>query len=315
MSKIVTLTLNPCVDKSSAVSQVMAERKLRCESPRYEPGGGGLNVARAVKKLGGEANALWTCGGVIGDLLRELLDEEGAAHDPIPVRGLTRENFIVQEAESGQQYRFGFPGARLEEQEQEGVRTRIAGLDPTPAYLVLSGSLPAGVPDDFYAKVARSAGGAARIVLDTSGAALTRGLEAPVFLLKPNLTELSDLAGRAVREDEAIREASRELVRDERAQVVVTSLGSAGAVLVSKDFEERISTPTVPISSKVGAGDSTVAGMVLALSRDEPLERAVRFGVAAGAAAVMTPGTGLCRREDTERLYQHLLEARSGNPT
>jgi 6-phosphofructokinase 2 len=127
-----------------------------------------------------------------------------------------------------------------------------------------------------------------------------------VYLLKPNLRELAQIAGRDVSEDPEQEAAARELVEHGRARVVVVSLGAAGALLVTESACQRIPTPTVPIRSKVGAGDSTVAGMTLALSRGQPVTTAVRYGVAAGAAAVMTPGTELCRREDTERLFDRM---------
>jgi 6-phosphofructokinase 2 len=168
---------------------------------------------------------------------------------------------------------------------------------------VLSGSLPPGAPDDVYARMIRCAKDGARVVVDTSGGALQRTLDARPFLVKPNLRELSQLAGHPLESDEQIEEAAQGLVREGKVAVVVVSLGAGGAVVVSEEGARTVRAPTVPIRSKVGAGDSTVAGITLALSRGESLVDAARFGVAAGAAAVMTEGTELCRREDTERLY------------
>jgi 6-phosphofructokinase 2 len=149
----------------------------------------------------------------------------------------------------------------------------------------------------------RCAKDGARVVVDTSGGALQRTLDARPFLVKPNLRELSQLAGHPLESDEQIEEAAQGLVREGKVAVVVVSLGAGGAVVVSEEGARTVRAPTVPIRSKVGAGDSTVAGITLALSRGESLVDAARFGVAAGAAAVMTEGTELCRREDTERLY------------
>jgi len=262
MPGIVTLTLNPAVDASCDVPQVVPERKLRCGPPEYHPGGGGLNVARAIAELGGEATAYWACGGAVGELLRRLLDEERVGHEPIPVQEMTRENMVVFEELSGQQFRFCLPGASLSESEIE----------------------------------------------DTSGPALRKGLDAPLYLIKPNMHELSQLAEREVEDDAQIRDVARSLIDEGVIEVVATSLGSGGLAVTTAEKHEHVRAPTVKIRSKVGAGDSTVAGIVLALSRGKSVADAVRFGVAAGAAAVMTEGTELCRRKDVEHLYAEMSE-------
>jgi 6-phosphofructokinase 2 len=156
MPKIVTVTLNPAVDKSCSVEQVVAERKLRCGEPHYHPGGGGINVARAVAELGGEVAAYWPCGGAIGELLRQLLDKEGIEHYPIAIRAMTRENLIVFEDSSEQQFRFGLPGATLTDEEIQSLLETLGANDPPPEYLVLSGSLPPAVDESLYAQVAKA---------------------------------------------------------------------------------------------------------------------------------------------------------------
>jgi 6-phosphofructokinase 2 len=174
---------------------------------------------------------------------------------------------------------------------------------------VLSGSLPEGVGDDIYAKLAKQMPEECRVVVDTKGDVLARSLETPVYLIKPNVRELGQLVGRDIESDEEIVEVSRRLISDGKVQVVVTSLGSGGAMLVTADHTEQLRSPTVKIRSKVGAGDSMVAGIVLGLARGWSVRDAVRLGIAAGAAAVMTEGTELCRRADVERLYEHMVES------
>jgi 6-phosphofructokinase 2 len=309
MPQIVTLTVNPAVDKISSVSQVVAERKLRCATPRYDPGGGGLNVARAIQILGGQGTAYWTCGGPMGQLLAERLDADGVPHRPIPVEAMTRENLIVFEESNGLQYRFGMPGARLTPDEVELCLRTLRELDPPPDFLVLSGSLPPGAPDDFYARAPREVPAHCRVILDTSGPSLRQGIEGGVYLIKPNVRELSELAGNELLEDAEICELSRGLISLGKVQVVVTSLGSAGAVVVTEQHCQNIRAPTVKVRSKVGAGDSTVAGIVLGLAQGTDILDAVRLGVAAGSAAVMTEGTELCRQEDVWRLYEAMSSA------
>jgi 6-phosphofructokinase 2 len=308
MRTIATLTMNPTVDISANLDQVLAEHKLRCWNPRHEPGGGGINVSRVIQRLGGTSVALYTYGGCSGRLLQDLLDQEGLDAQPIRLADSTRENIVILEENSGRQFRFVMPGPQVAEEEWRSCLDTLAHLQPTPDFLVASGSLPPGVPEDFYARVARlSQDLKAHLILDTSGNPLRLAASTGVFLLKPNMRELGDLAGRAIENETDLKEVAQELIGSARCKVVVVSLGAAGAVLVSPHGIERVPAPTVPIKSKVGAGDSMVGGIVLSLARRRPLREAVRFGVAAGAAAVMTPGTELCHRDDTERLYAGMV--------
>lgn len=304
MPSIVTLTLNPSLDLSCSVGRVIPEEKLRCSRPTAQPGGGGLNVSRAIARLGGESTAIWACGGANGARIGQLLAEEGIGSLAVPIAAETRQNLAVYEEVSTQQYRFGFPGARMTSEEAEDCLRRLRALRD-PDYVVLSGSLPPGVDASFYREAA-ACFPHSRVVVDTSGAALREAVQGRVFLLKPNLAELSALMGEDVLDDVAIVQASRRLIDGGHARAVVTSLGAGGVILVTDDRVEQVRAPTVPIRSKVGAGDSTVGGLVLALARGLPLPMAVRFGVAAGASAVSTPGTDLCRKGDTERLFAQL---------
>ena len=305
---ILTLTMNPCIDKRSSIDNVVAERKLRCEKPAYEPGGGGVNVSRAIHKLGGSSAAFYLAGGPTGELL-EVLAQEGIACDKLEIEGMTRESLIIYERATDQQYRFSMPGPEIEKQEWKKCLQRISSAHPAPTYIVASGSLPPGAPDDFYAQIACLAKERnARLILDTTGPPLCIALEEGVYLIKHNLRELKMIVKKEI-EDESHQVAlARLMIQKGQSETVVVSLGAAGALLVWKEGCERLRAPTVPIKSKVGAGDSMVGGMVLALDRGESLLDAVRFGVAAGAAAVMTPGTELCRRDDTERLYSDMMD-------
>lgn len=305
MKTIVTVTLNPAIDKRSSVDHVVAERKLYCKPPRFEPGGGGVNVCRAIKKLGGKSLLLYPAGGLTGKRLQELLDEESLDHRPFPIVGMIRENLVILEEFTGQQYRFGMPGPKLKKNEWERFLQKLSVIDPPPDYVVASGSLPPGVPPDFYAQVAHiGKKKGTKTIVDVSGKALKEALEEGVFLIKPNVREFRELVGKDIKEESQIKAEAQKMVKSGRCEVLVISLGAAGALAVSEDFAEHILSPTVPIVSKVGAGDSMVAGIALSLARGKPLRGSVLFGVAAGSAAVMTPGTELCRREDAERLYE-----------
>jgi 6-phosphofructokinase 2 len=310
---IVTITLNPSVDKSSNVRQVRPEVKLRCGPPVFGPGGGGVNVSRAIKRLGGGSLAMMAAGGHIGRLLEDLLHHEGVEQRSFPVSGLTRENLIVYEESSGQQFRFGMPGPALAEDECGAVLSALAGLSPGPSYIVASGSLPPGTADDFYARVAslgKKLG--SRVVVDTGGDPLLAAAEEGVYLIKPNLRELRELSGSFEKGESHVISMAREVVSGGKTEAVVVSVGAQGALLVTGDEALRLRAPTVPIKSKVGAGDSMVGGMVLKLSQGWSLKDAAAYGVAAGTAAVMTPGSELCRREDTERIYKEMGGGQGG---
>jgi 6-phosphofructokinase 2 len=310
MSTIVTLTLNPTIDTSTTVDRVVPEHKLRCAAPRHEPGGGSINVSRAIQKLGGTSLALYLAGGPTGAILQELLDQDRVTHQPMPIAGWTRESFTVLDEATQLQYRFSVPGPTVSEAEWRHCLDTITALEPSPDYLVASGRLPPGMPTDFYAHLARICHArSTRVIVDTSGDALRATLGERVFLIKPNLRELGLLIGQELAEEAQQEAATRMLVADGMCEVVVVSLGAAGVLYMTSDSFERVRAPTVPIKSKVGAGDSMVAGIVLGLARGMEVAEAVRFGVAAGAAAVMTPGSELCRRADAEHLFARIAAA------
>jgi 6-phosphofructokinase 2 len=308
MQTIVTHTVNPTIDTSSAVDCVVAERKLRCERPRHEPGGGGVNVSRAIKRLGGESIAIFPVGGPTGKLLQDMLDQEGVQQHPIPIADWTRENFNVLDESSHRQFRFIMPGARMTEGEYHQCLEAIASLQPAPAYVVASGSLPPGVPDNFYARLARlvkKRGG--KLVLDARGEPLRQALEEGVYLIKPNLREMCQLVGREVAEEPQQAEAALSLIHKKQCEHVVVSLGAVGALLASAEGTIWLRAPSVMAKSTVGAGDSMVGAIVLGLARGMTPRVAVRYGIAVGSATVMNPGTALCRREDAERLFNQMV--------
>jgi 6-phosphofructokinase 2 len=308
----VTLTMNPAIDVSASVDYVIPDDKLRCGSPTYEAGGGGINVARAIRKLGGDALALFPAGGPAGVLLGTLLDAERVRHRTVPIGGWTRENINVAERVTRRQFRFVMPGPTLVEREWQAILGELDALDPTPGFVVASGSLPPGVPADFYAQLARRLRGrGVRLVLDSSGEPLRRAIGTGVYLLKPSLREFEELTGEEGCDDSRLPVLARRLVDAARCEILILSLGARGVFWMSATERGRLAAPAVPVKSSVGAGDSMVAGVVLSLARGRALADAVRFGVAAGAAAVMNPGTELCHAEDVERLYGEVTAAPS----
>jgi 6-phosphofructokinase 2 len=303
MAHIVTLTINPAVDISTSVGRVRPVHKLRCAAARRDPGGGGINVARVAKRFGADVLAIYPVGGPIGQLLHRLVEQEGIRSLSIPISQDTREDFAVREAETGEQYRFVMPGPYLSEGEWCACLAALTSFEDRPAFIVASGSLPPGVPEDFYGKIVeatRDTGG--KIVVDTSGPPLRNALDAGAYLVKPNLREMRELVGGPLEREEDCIAASRRLIDARRAEVVALTLGHYGALLVTRDLILRANALPIKPVSTVGAGDSFLGAMVAQLAAGHGIEDAFRYGVAAGSAALLAPGTDLCRREDVERL-------------
>lgn len=310
MQKIVTLTLNPAIDKSTTVKAIVPDRKLRCSEPVFEPGGGGVNVSRAIKKLGGDSTAIYLAGGYSGKHLQHLLNLEGIESCVVDFEGQTRENLIVVDESSNSQYRFGMPGPALNNNEWQKSLDILQGSSGVD-YIVASGSLPKGVPEDFFGRLASIAKKVnAKLIVDTSGEPLRHAMNEGVFMIKPNLGELSNLQGIEELQEEDVLKAARAVIQKGGTEVMVISMGGSGAMLVTKDEAIEAPSPTVRKRSTVGAGDSMVAGMVLALSRGYSWMEVLQYGIAAGTATTMNPGTALCKKEDVERLYAWLQSKR-----
>jgi 6-phosphofructokinase 2 len=307
MRPIVTITMNPAVDGSAETEQVRPTHKIRTSNERFDPGGGGINVARVVAELGRPALPVYLAGGATGAVLDDLVAARGLPTLRIPIRDHTRVSHAVFERVSGLEYRFVPEGPLVGEDEWPRVLEQLATLDFD--HCVASGSLPRGVPDDFYVDVARlAAQKGARLVLDTSGAALRQAVAAGgVHLIKPSLGEFEGLIGRTLRDGPAQEAAARDLVAAGRVEMVAVSLGHEGALLATRAGVMRLRPPSVVAKSATGAGDSFVGAMAYALAEGRSPEDAFRLGVAAGSAAVLTPGTELCRRNDVWRLYDVLV--------
>ncbi len=303
MHKIISITFSPCIDKSTSVPSLIPEKKLKCADPKLEPGGGGINVARAIKKLGGDAIAIFPSGGYTGKYFNHLMEIEKVNSVIIESENETRENIIVLDKKNNNQYRFGMPGTALSETEWKQC---LNALEETTdvEFIVASGSLPPGVPLNIYALLARIAKRKkAKFIVDTSGDALNHAAAEGVYMLKPNLGELCTLAGlKEIKLDE-VKKIAKEIIVRGKAEVIAVSLGANGAMLVTNEMAEIFYPPEVKRKSTVGAGDSMVAGIVFYLSSGKSLAEAVKYGVACGTAATLNPGTALCTKKDADRLF------------
>jgi 6-phosphofructokinase 2 len=308
---VATLTLNPSVDLSFFVDRLAPGEKLRCAAPRRDAGGGGINVARVIRRLGGRTLAVFAAGGANGERLKALLKAERVPQLVCAIRGETREDVTAEVRGSGEQYRFVMPGPRLGETEWRAILDVVGRT--TAGTLVASGSLPPGVPVSLYGRLAvQMRGAGAKLALDAAGPALKHGLAAKVWLVKPSLAELEAEVGARLRGPAERLAACQALVERRAAEIVALSMGAAGALLVMDGLALAAQPPAITPVSVVGAGDSFLGGLVHGLAAGRDPGEALRWAVACGSAALLAPGTQLCRPLDAERLAKRVCVSAVG---
>ncbi len=311
MQDILTVTLNPAVDISTSVAKLIPGRKLRCARPEQDPGGGGTNVARAITFMGGHCRAFMALGGLNGRKLSALMQREEIEMVAFAAPDETRISLSVIEEATGEQYRFVLPGPSWGASDENAVLSAISQAVRDDGFVVLSGSLPVGLPVHFYADLcAALKDRAVKVIIDTSGPALEHQVTAPQpapFILRMDETEAEQLAGHPLPERTDTADFAAGLVADRVADAVIVARGAEGSVLVGGGRHLHAAAAKVTVRSKVGAGDSFVAGLTLALARGGDLGEALQWGTAAASAAVMSDATQLCRRADVERLVPECI--------
>lgn len=305
MKNIITLTVNPIIDKSTTIDGIRPNIELKCTSPIFRAGGGGINVSLAIRKLGGKSLSIYLAGGPNGLRLQNLMEAEGISQEVIVLRDLTRDYLSVMDIATELEYRFGIPGPFVIEKEWQESLNKIENHLQEGDYLVASGKLAPGIPDDFFVKVAGiTKQKKARLILDTKGEALIQAIKAEIFLFKPNLAELSAVCGVNSISFSELETLAVNFLERHSCEVMVVSLGAKGALLVSQQEVAYIHAPVVRQKSIIGAGDSMVAGMVLSLLANRSFIEMAQYGVACGTAATMRSGTQLCQKEDVDKLYE-----------
>ena len=309
MTEILTITVNPALDLSTEAPAVVPDRKLRCSAPRVQPGGGGVNVSRAIANLGGHSRTLVAYGGHTGQMLVDKLREEGLEPISLGVTYPTRESVTVRDAANGLQYRFMMPGPPWTSEDCAAALAAIKAEMRPGDLVVKSGSHPPGMPEDFFLTVNHEVkAGGGRMILDTSGPALTRAGAggAGLFTLRMDLAEARELSGRQLVRIEEVAEFARDLRRNGAAEIALIAAGSQGTVIDCDDWTGLTRPPVVVPLSRVGAGDSFIAAYALSLTRGEDPVTACAWGTAAAASAVTTADTDLCKQEDTARFVEEV---------
>ncbi len=296
-SSIVTLTLNPALDISSSANIVIPNHKLRCSTPIYEPGGGGINVARVVRRLGEEVLAVVPLGGGAGHRVESLLEDEGIPLRAVAIKAETRESITIGVDATEDQFRFVFPGPSLSQSELMTCEQALVDEAKTASCVIISGSLPSGVPSHALSSLVEAVSPAS-VIIDTSGEALLEALQSGAYLVKPSARELAGIVGRDLPTEIEVIAAAKSVLKDSRVENLVVSIGAGGAIALGEDGSiRRLRAPTVRVASAVGAGDSMVGGIAVGLARGLSLSEALRLGIAAGTATVLTSGTNLCDPE------------------
>jgi len=303
---IATITLNPSLDEHIMVHGLVVEETNRWVRLLRYAGGKGIDVSRAIHEMGGETIAYGFIGGPNGRVVEIMLDEEGVPASFTPIRQETRTNFIITDTKTSQQTRIGAPGPHISISELERFAKKLRQIHPRLEIMAIGGSVPPGIPVNIYHDIIMEAKGfGVRTILDSAGQWLVEGIKAKPYLIKPNVREAGGLLGREFASEEAIVEAALDLV-EMGIEVAVISRGKEGIIVATKKNLIKAVPPAVKVRSAVGAGDCAIAGLALKLAYGEPLIEACRLAVAMGTAAVLTPGTELCRRADVERLLPQI---------
>jgi 6-phosphofructokinase 2 len=299
---IATVTLNPSLDKIVTVEELIVDEANRWTSLRRDPGGKGINVSRVIHELGGETMAYGFIGGIDGEIFKHLLKQQKVPFDLTPIKGEIRSNFIINDLKTCRQTRIDAPGPHIIKSELRKLVQKVTHIKPRPDFLVFAGSVPPGVPADIYKQLIEKAKNSGlKTVLDSDNKWLKEGISAKPNVIKPNVHEAEELLETNLRDEAAIVKAVKTLVK-QGIEVATISRGKDGLIIANGEKILKVTAPQVEVRSTVGAGDSTIAGLVLKLSQGHGIDEACRWAVAAGTAATLTPGTELCRREDVEKL-------------
>ncbi|MCB0308419.1 MAG: 1-phosphofructokinase [Bdellovibrionales bacterium] len=306
LDMIATVTPNPSIDQHVSIEKLIKDDTLRANRVRRDPAGKGINVSRVLKRLGKETAAYAITGGYAGHMFKRFLHREGVNLKTLDILEETRINIIITDESDYTQTRISVPGPHVTNHQQKKFVELMMHQDPFPTWWVLGGSLPEGIPDNFYAELIgciNARGG--KCILDTDNEPLRLGVNARPYMIKPNQYELSRLVGRDIASEKDMIRETRSLVK-KGVSIVAVTLGENGSLIVTADNAYRLTPPKVEAKSKVGAGDSFIAGAAMGFLQNLPIEEVFRHAVAAGTSAVLTEGTELVHKGTYEDLLAQI---------
>ena len=305
---ILSVTLNPSVDHALFLDELRVGDTNRVQRTERDAGGKGVNLSRVVAELGARTMATGFLGGGPGAYVRNVLDQQQVEHCFIEVAGETRINFSVESAAGDPPTTFNEQGPPIDQAGLDALTSKVRELLPKTNWVTLGGSLPPGVPQDFFktlAKLTRDHG--CKVALDADGAPMRLGMEAGPDFIKPNSKEAERLTGRKITSDESALAAAKSfydelLSKRDTPAIVVLSMGERGAIMACEGGVYRGHSPEVKVRSTIGSGDSLIGAMLWAIEEGKPLEEAFAWGLAAGAATATTDGSRICDHETILKL-------------
>ena len=305
---IVTLTMCAVLEKSTTAKFIAPGKKILCRQPAFKPGGGGINVSRAMKRLGVDSTACFMADESNAQLMMDFFDAESIKYILLSSDKPPVERLVIKDETTKQQYIFDIPLEKIGKEFSEKALKLIGNVLSEADYIVVSGGLPPGVPSDFYAHVASVANKQnVKMILDTSGKPLLKAFEQKLYMIKTNLNEIASAVGKKILTGMELENVVIKLLKEKKCEIIVVSMSSKGAMMaVEGDDIEYIVPPVVDEVSPAGAGDSMTAGIMAGFSKGWSPPQAVRYGVAAGTAATMKPGSELCNKEDTDKIFAWL---------
>ncbi|MCE5200694.1 MAG: 1-phosphofructokinase [Armatimonadota bacterium] len=294
---IVTVTPNAAIDKTYTVEGFVLDRVHRPSASRTVAGGKGINVVRVLRTLGRSGTATGFVGGSTGESILQLIEQEGLDHDFVRVKDESRLCIAIVDPVNGTQTEINENGPQISEDEMQRMLDKISDLMSGREYVVMCGSCPPGVPKSFYADIIRMAHRAGvKTALDSSNDYLREGIKAAPYIVKPNLAELSQVAGRELLTLEEIVRAARNL-KQYGVEITVVTMGRSGAIVTDGVNTWKAVPPEIEFASAVGSGDAFMAAFLDALLSSKSLPEALVIGTAAGAANATTFGAGFCSKE------------------
>ncbi len=302
---IVSLSLNPAIDLTYEINDLQHDKKTRAISSHYDPGGTGINVGRALEKLGANSFTCCITAGKMGDFLHSMLNQELSNVTTLQVKGETRINTTLIQQSPQYQYEINALGPSITQTELDKIISQFLSLCQQ-GIGVLTGSLPPGAPDNIYQNIniaLQNQGG--RCIIDAPVAVMKKALESSPFLIKPNQHELELLTNKKLNSLEEIANEARSIV-EQGTQYVCVSLAEKGALLVAGDNSYYCNSPKIKVNSTVGAGDSIVAGFAYAFTQNKSPQQALKFAVACGAGTATQKGTQLFHIKELENLSEQI---------
>lgn len=303
---IITVTMNPAIDKTVDLEQMVHGGLNRVKNVIMDAGGKGINVSKTIKELGGETVAAGFVGGSGGLLIKKVLKEMGIRSDFVEIKNEIRTNLKVVEAD-GNVTEFNEAGPLVSQEELEELTQKLLSYANEEALFVLAGSIPGGISKNVYQTLTRKLKErGAKVFVDADGELFIHSLEAGPDIIKPNRHELEEYFHKDYRVDEAELVGMGQSLLEKGIGMIAISLGQMGALFITRDEVLRCPGLKVEAHSTVGAGDAMVAALSYGINQGLSVSESARLGIATSAGAVTTKGTKPPKRELVEELQKQV---------